>query len=53
MIGRGVPRMLPVVTVFPSEVAEIQKDNARFASLVDDLEKELFGTFPDKTRVCP
>jgi hypothetical protein len=38
MIGRCVPRMLPVVTLFPSGVAETQKDDDLFASLIDDIE---------------
>ncbi|GAA3161264.1 MBL fold metallo-hydrolase [Blastococcus jejuensis] len=40
-------------SLFPGGVGNTQKDPARFASLVDDVEERLFGTLPDETWVYP
>ena len=40
-------------SLFPGGVGNTQKDAARFASLIDDVEERLFGTLPDGTWVYP
>ena len=40
-------------SLFPGGVGNTQKDPARFASLIDDVEQRLFGTLPDETWVYP
>jgi glyoxylase-like metal-dependent hydrolase (beta-lactamase superfamily II) len=40
-------------SLFPGGVGNTQKDAARFASLIDDVEQRLFGTLPDETWVYP
>ena len=40
-------------SLFPGGVGNTQKDAARFASLIDDVETRLFGTLPDDTWVYP
>ena len=40
-------------SLFPGGVGNTQKDAARFASLIDDVEERLFGTLPDETWVYP
>ena len=40
-------------SLFPGGVGNTQRDAARFASLIDDVEKRLFGTLPDDTWVYP
>ncbi|MGY1603244.1 MBL fold metallo-hydrolase [Geodermatophilus sp. SYSU D00815] len=40
-------------SLFPGGVGNTQKDPARFASLIDDVEERLFGTLPDGTWVYP
>jgi glyoxylase-like metal-dependent hydrolase (beta-lactamase superfamily II) len=40
-------------SLFPGGVGNTQKDAARFASLIDDVEQRLFGALPDGTWVYP
>jgi glyoxylase-like metal-dependent hydrolase (beta-lactamase superfamily II) len=40
-------------SLFPGGVGNTQKDAARFASLIDDVEQRLFGALPDDTWVYP
>jgi glyoxylase-like metal-dependent hydrolase (beta-lactamase superfamily II) len=40
-------------SLFPGGVGNTQKDAARFADLIDDVEARLFGTLPDDTWVYP
>jgi glyoxylase-like metal-dependent hydrolase (beta-lactamase superfamily II) len=40
-------------SLFPGGVGNTEKDAARFASLIDDVETKLFGAFPDSTWVYP
>jgi len=40
-------------SLFPGGVGNTQKDDARFTSLIDDVEERLFGTLPDETWVYP
>ena len=40
-------------SLFPGGVGNTQKDAARFASLIDDVEERIFGTLPDETWVYP
>jgi glyoxylase-like metal-dependent hydrolase (beta-lactamase superfamily II) len=40
-------------SLFPGGVGNTQEDSARFASLIDDVEKRLFGALPDETWVYP
>jgi glyoxylase-like metal-dependent hydrolase (beta-lactamase superfamily II) len=40
-------------SLFPGGVGNTQKDPARFASLIDDVEERLFGTLPDEAWVYP
>ena len=40
-------------SLFPGGVGNTQKDPARFAALIDDVEERLFGTLPDETWVYP
>jgi glyoxylase-like metal-dependent hydrolase (beta-lactamase superfamily II) len=40
-------------SLFPGGVGNTQKDPARFASLIDDVEQRLFGALPDETWVYP
>jgi glyoxylase-like metal-dependent hydrolase (beta-lactamase superfamily II) len=44
---------LTASTAFPSCVGNTQKDTARFAGLIDDVEARLFGELPDDTWVYP
>jgi glyoxylase-like metal-dependent hydrolase (beta-lactamase superfamily II) len=43
----------PGDSLFPGGVGNTQKDAARFASLIDDVEQRLFGALPDETWVSP
>ena len=40
-------------SLFPGGVGNTEKDPARFASLIDDVERKLFGPLPDSTWVYP
>lgn len=40
-------------SLFPGGVGNTQGDQARFSSLLDDVEQRLFGTLPDDTWVYP
>jgi glyoxylase-like metal-dependent hydrolase (beta-lactamase superfamily II) len=40
-------------TLFPGGVGNTDKDPLRFATLIDDVERKLFGPYPDSTCVYP
>ena len=40
-------------SLFPGGVGNTEKDEKRFASLIDDVETKLFGAYPDSTWVYP
>lgn len=40
-------------SLFPGGVGNTDKDPARFASLIDDVEERLFGAYPDDALVLP
>jgi glyoxylase-like metal-dependent hydrolase (beta-lactamase superfamily II) len=40
-------------TLFPGGVGNTDKDPLRFATLIDDVERKLFGPYPDSTWVYP
>jgi glyoxylase-like metal-dependent hydrolase (beta-lactamase superfamily II) len=40
-------------SLFPGGVGNTQKDQARFASLIDDVEQRIFAVLPDETWVYP
>jgi glyoxylase-like metal-dependent hydrolase (beta-lactamase superfamily II) len=39
--------------LFPGGVGNTEKDPVRFATLIEDVERKLFGAFPDSTWVYP
>jgi glyoxylase-like metal-dependent hydrolase (beta-lactamase superfamily II) len=50
----GTPIFTPSrPNLFPGGVGNTQKDAARFASLIDDVEQRLFAVLPDETWVYP
>jgi glyoxylase-like metal-dependent hydrolase (beta-lactamase superfamily II) len=51
--GDGGVHVFTGDSLFPGGVGNTQKDPARFASLIDDVEERLFGTLPDETWVYP
>jgi glyoxylase-like metal-dependent hydrolase (beta-lactamase superfamily II) len=51
--GDGGVHVFTGDSLFPGGVGNTQKDAARFASLIDDVEERLFGTLPDETWVYP
>jgi glyoxylase-like metal-dependent hydrolase (beta-lactamase superfamily II) len=56
LIYRGDPERPHVFTgdsLFPGGVGNTEKDPARFASLLDDVERKLFGPLPDEAWVYP
>jgi glyoxylase-like metal-dependent hydrolase (beta-lactamase superfamily II) len=40
-------------SLFPGGVGNTEKDPARFGTLIDDVERKLFGPYPDSTWVYP
>ncbi|HTL24691.1 MAG TPA: MBL fold metallo-hydrolase [Mycobacteriales bacterium] len=40
-------------SLFPGGVGNTEQDPKRFATLIDDVERKLFGAFPDSTWVYP
>jgi glyoxylase-like metal-dependent hydrolase (beta-lactamase superfamily II) len=47
------PHVLSGDSLFPGGVGNTEKDPARFATLMDDVERKLFGPLPDETWVYP
>jgi glyoxylase-like metal-dependent hydrolase (beta-lactamase superfamily II) len=56
LVYRGDPERPHVFSgdsLFPGGVGNTEKDPARFASLIDDVERKVFGPLPDQTWVYP
>ncbi len=56
LVYRGDPDRPHVFTgdsLFPGGVGNTDKDPARFARLIDDVERKIFGALPDRTWVYP
>ena len=56
LLYRGDPERPHVFSgdsLFPGGVGNTEKDAARFTSLLDDVERKLFGPLPDQTWVYP
>jgi glyoxylase-like metal-dependent hydrolase (beta-lactamase superfamily II) len=51
--GDEVPHLFSGDSLFPGGPGNTEKDPARFASLMDDLERKVFGQLPDSTWVYP
>ena len=52
--GRSTPGLATLgPPAFPGGVGNTQKDPARFAGLLDDVEQRLFAVLPDDTWVYP
>ena len=49
----GIPHVFTGDSLFPGGVGNTQKDPARFASLIDDVEQKIFAELPDETWVYP
>jgi glyoxylase-like metal-dependent hydrolase (beta-lactamase superfamily II) len=49
----GTPHVFTGDSLFPGGVGNTQKDAARFASLIDDVEHRIFDVLPDDTWVYP
>ena len=47
------PHVFSGDSLFPGGVGNTEDDEARFASLIDDVERKLFGPLPDPTWVYP
>ena len=47
------PHVFSGDSLFPGGVGNTEKDPARFAALLDDVETKIFGTLPDETWVYP
>jgi glyoxylase-like metal-dependent hydrolase (beta-lactamase superfamily II) len=47
------PHVFSGDSLFPGGVGNTEKDPARFAALIDDVETKLFGRLPDQTWVYP
>jgi glyoxylase-like metal-dependent hydrolase (beta-lactamase superfamily II) len=47
------PHVFSGDSLFPGGVGNTEKDATRFASLIDDVERKLFGPLPDATWVYP
>ena len=56
LVYRGDPERPHVFSgdsLFPGGVGNTEKDPARFGTLIDDVERKLFGRLPDETWVYP
>jgi glyoxylase-like metal-dependent hydrolase (beta-lactamase superfamily II) len=56
LVYRGDPERPHVFTgdsLFPGGVGNTEKDPARFATLLDDVERKLFGVLPDEAWIYP
>jgi glyoxylase-like metal-dependent hydrolase (beta-lactamase superfamily II) len=51
--GPDRPHLFTGDCLFPGGVGNTEKDPARFASLIDDVETKVFGRLPDETWVYP
>ena len=51
--GDEHPHLFSGDSLFPGGPGNTEKDPARFASLMDDLERKVFGPLPDSTWVYP
>jgi glyoxylase-like metal-dependent hydrolase (beta-lactamase superfamily II) len=51
--GDEQPHLFSGDSLFPGGPGNTEKDPARFASLMDDLEEKVFGRLPDSTWVYP
>jgi glyoxylase-like metal-dependent hydrolase (beta-lactamase superfamily II) len=49
----GISHLFTGDSLFPGGIGNTQKDEARFASLIDDVEKKIFAELPDETWVYP
>ena len=49
----GTPHIFTGDSLFPGGVGNTDKDPARFASLIDDVEHRVFDVLPDETWVYP
>ncbi|WP_406639598.1 MBL fold metallo-hydrolase [Amycolatopsis sp. WGS_07] len=49
----GIPHVFTGDSLFPGGIGNTEKDPARFASLLDDVEQKIFGELPDETWVYP
>jgi len=47
------PHVFSGDSLFPGGVGNTEKDPARFATLIDDVERKIFGPLPDATWVYP
>ena len=47
------PHVFSGDSLFPGGVGNTEKDAARFATLIDDVERKIFGPLPDQTWVYP
>lgn len=47
------PHLFTGDSLFPGGVGNTDKDPARFAALIDDVERKVFGPLPDQTWVYP
>ena len=47
------PHVFSGDSLFPGGVGNTEKDPARFATLLDDVERKIFGPLPDETWVYP
>jgi len=47
------PHVFSGDSLFPGGVGNTEKDPARFATLIDDVERKVFGPLPDETWVYP
>ena len=51
--GASGPHLFTGDCLFPGGVGNTEKDPARFTSLIDDVERKVFGPLPDETWVYP
>ena len=51
--GGGGPHLFTGDCLFPGGVGNTEKDLSRFTTLIDDVERKVFGPLPDETWVYP
>ncbi|GAB3352472.1 hypothetical protein GCM10027360_09030 [Amycolatopsis echigonensis] len=49
----GIPHLFTGDSLFPGGIGNTEKDLARFASLLKDVEEKIFGELPDETWFYP
>ncbi|WP_409462020.1 MBL fold metallo-hydrolase [Amycolatopsis sp. GA6-003] len=49
----GIPHLFTGDSLFPGGIGNTEKDPARFASLLKDVEEKIFGELPDETWFYP